>query len=213
LSSNTAKQLGINTEKSFVHMAGRKGWFVNTDTVLDALFKKALKETKKRNPDSSEDFLKETAEKIAVGALRYELEKVSPEKIIVFDINEALKLEGNAAPYLQYTYTRASSILRKANKIKDFESKYLKDQKEINVLKLLAKYPQILEEVLNELRPSFIANYLYELSDAFNSFYQSLPVLKSEKNLKNARLKLVDSVKTVLKTGLELLGIPILEKM
>jgi arginyl-tRNA synthetase len=213
LSSNTAKQLGIDTEKGFVHMAGRKGWFVNTDTVLDILFKKALEETKKRNPDSSEDFLKEVAEKIAVGALRYELEKISPEKIIVFDIDEALKLEGNAAPYLQYTYTRASSILKKIDKIKDFDANYLKDQKEINVLKLLAKYPDILEKAVKDLRPHYLANYLYELSDAFNQFYQSLPVLKSEENLRNARLKLVDSVKTVLKSGLYLLGIPIMEKM
>jgi len=213
LSAETAKQLGIEAKEKFVHMAGRKGLFINTDVVLNALFKKALEETKKRNPDASEDWLKETAEKIAVGALRYELEKVSPEKIIIFDMNEALKLEGNAAPYLQYTYTRASSILRKAEIAKEFDAKQLKDPKEMSVLKLLAKFPHIIERSVKDLRSYYIANYLYELSDVFNQFYQFLPVLKSEKELRNARLKLVESVKTVMKSGLYLLGIPVLEKM
>jgi len=148
-----------------------------------------------------------------VGALRYDLEKISPEKIIVFDLDEALKLEGNASPYLQYTYTRTSSILKKAETVKDFDAKQFKDPKELNVLKLLAKFPDIIEKSVKDLRPHYIANYLYELSDAFNKFYQFLPVLKSEKELKNARLKLVESVKTVMKSGLYLLGIPALEKM
>jgi len=213
LSAKTAKQLGIESKEKFVHMSGRKGLFINTDTVLDALFKKALEETKKRNSDTSEDWLKKIAEKIAVGALRYELEKVSPEKIIIFDMDEALKLEGNAAPYLQYTYTRTSSILRKAKSIKEFDAKQLKDPKEVSVLKLIAKFPNIIKQSANQYSPNVLTNYLFELAQDFNSFYQSLPVLKSEENLKNARLKLVDSVKTVLKTGLELLGIPILEKM
>jgi len=213
LSAKTAQQLGIEAKEKFVHMAGRKGWFINTDTVLDALFKKALEETKKRNLDASESWLKEIAEKIAVGALRYELEKVSPEKIIIFDLDEALKLEGNAAPYLQYTYTRTSSILRKAEIVKDFDAKQLKDPKEINVLKLLAKFPDIIEKSVKDLRPHYIASYLYELSDVFNQFYQFLPVLKSEEELRNARLKLVESVRTVLGNGLYLLGIPVMEKM
>jgi len=214
LSSKTAKQLGIDVGgKSFVHMAGRRGWVVNTDTVLDALFKKALEETKERNPDEKEEFLKETAEKIAVGALRYELEKVSPEKIIVFDMDEALRLEGNAAPYLQYTYTRASSILRKAETVKNFDAKLLKDPKETETLKLLAKYPDILEKSLKDLKLHYISNYIYELSVSFNLFYQFLPVLKAEGKLRDSRLKLVECVRTVLKSSLELLGIPLMEKM
>jgi len=128
-------------------------------------------------------------------------------------MNEALKLEGNAAPYLQYTYTRASSILRKAEIAKEFDAKQLKDPKEMSVLKLLAKFPHIIERSVKDLRSYYIANYLYELSDVFNQFYQFLPVLKSEKELRNARLKLVESVKTVMKSGLYLLGIPVLEKM
>jgi arginyl-tRNA synthetase len=214
LSPKTAKQIGVDVgEKSFIHMSGRKGWFVNTDNVLDVLFKKAFEETKKRHPDASYDLLRETAEKIAVGALRYELEKISPEKIIVFDMDDALKLEGNAAPYLQYTYTRASSILKKTETVKKFDANCLKDEKEIKLLKLLAKYPFILEKSSSDLQPHYISNYVYELSESFNLFYQFLPVLKAEGELRDARLKLVESVRNVLKSGLNLLGIPVMEKM
>lgn len=213
LSSKAAKKLGVETEEKFVHMAGRKGLFINADVVLDELFKKSFEETKNRNPNASEDWLKEVAEKIAVGALRYELEKISPEKIIVFDMDDALRLNGNAAPYLQYTCTRASSILSKTGKLKDFDARQFKDPMEINVLKLLSKFPDTIERSVKDLRPHYMANYLYDLSVAFNEFYQFLPVLKAEDKLKNARLKLVESVKIVLEIGLELLGIPILEKM
>jgi len=214
LSLNTAKQLDIEAEgKDFVHMSGRKGLFINTDIVLDMLFKKAYDETKKRNSDAEEDWLKETSEKIAVGALRYELEKISPQKTIIFDIDESLKLEGNSAPYLQYTYTRASSLLRKAGTPKEFDLSNLKDKKEINVLKLLALYPEIIEKSVNDLRPHYIASYLYDISNTFNQFYETIPVIISEEKFKNARIKLVESVRKVIESGLNLLGIPTMEKM
>ncbi|HDJ96820.1 MAG TPA: arginine--tRNA ligase, partial [Candidatus Aenigmarchaeota archaeon] len=107
LSRNTANKLGIEFDESkqFVHMSGRRGWFVNADILLDALYKKAYEETKKRNPKASKEFLQNVAEAIAVSTFRYEMLKVSPEKIIVFDIDDATKLEGDTAPYIQYAYT------------------------------------------------------------------------------------------------------------
>jgi len=214
LSPNTAKQIGIDAEgKDFVHMSGRKGLFINTDVVLEMIFKKAYEETKKRNPNGKEEWIKETAEKIAVGALRYELEKISPQKIIAFDVDEALKLEGNSAPYLQYTYTRACSLLKKAGPVKDYDLSNLKDEKEIKVLKLLALYPEVIEKTVNDLRPHYIANYLFELCNVFNQFYETVPVITSEEKVKGARIKLVESVKKIIKSGLGLLGIPTMEKM
>ncbi|NIM47565.1 MAG: arginine--tRNA ligase [Candidatus Aenigmarchaeota archaeon] len=193
-------------------MSTRKGELVLLRDFIKEVYEKALKEIEKRYPKLSKDEKEKRAKKVAVGAVRYSVVKVSPEKNVIFVWDEVLKFDGNTGPYLQYTYARANSILKKA-KIKHFDSKYLKDEKEKEILKLLSRYPQILEKVLKELKPHYVANYLYELSDAFNRFYQTLPVLNSEENLKNARLKLVDAVKTVLETGLKLLGIPILEKM
>jgi arginyl-tRNA synthetase len=216
LSSKTAKQLGIplETEKQFIHMAGRKGWFINTDIVLDALFNKAFEETKKRNLTMSEKELKDIAEKIAVSTLRYELVKISPEKTIVFDLEEALKLQGNTAPYLQYAYTRCCGILRKAEKWKSsfFEEELTIEEKEL--IKKLAEFPEVVGNSVKDLRPHYICNYAYELATIFDKFYESCPVLNAkEENQKNFRLTLVYSTKIILKTAFNLIGIEALEKM
>ena len=152
------------------------------------------------------------AKAIALGSIVYFIVKYSPEKTVNFSWDNALRFEGDTGPYLQYAYARASSILEKA-RIKKFDIKNLKDEKEIKVIKLLSKYPSVLEKSAIELKPHLLANYLYDLVDSFNEFYQSIPVLKAEEELRNARLKLVEAVKIVLGTGLGLLGIPILEKM
>ncbi len=192
-------------------MSTRKGELVLLEDFIDEAYEKALKEIEKRHPDLQAEKFKR-AKKVAVGAVRYSIVKVSPEKNVMFSWDEVLRFDGNTGPYLQYTYARANSILEKA-KIEDFNVKYLKDEIEIEILKLLSKYPQVLEKTLKELRPHFIANYLYGLADTFNKFYQSIPVLKSEENTRKARLKIVESVKFVLGTGLEVLGVPILKKM
>jgi len=193
-------------------MSTRKGKLILLEYFIKEAYEKSLKEIEKRYPELSKEEKDTRAKKVAVGAVRYNIIKITPEKNVMFDWNEVLRFDGNTGAYLQYTYARANSILKKA-KLEKFDAKYLKDEKEKEILKLLSKYPQILEKVLDELKPHHIANYLYELADAFNRFYQSLPVLKSEKELRNARLKLVESVKTVMKSGLYLLGIPALEKM
>jgi arginyl-tRNA synthetase len=193
-------------------MSARKGHMVLWDDILGEGFKRSLDEVEKRWKKLSKEEKEKRAESIALGSIVYFIVKYSPEKLVNFSWENALRFEGNTGPYLQYTYARANSILKKA-KIEDFDAKHLEDEKEIEILKLLSKYPSTLEKCVKELRPHFLANYLYELSDAFNKFYQSLPVLKAEENIRSARLKLVESVKIVLKSGLELLGIPILEKM
>jgi len=216
LSPKTAQQLGIPVEgeKEFIHMAGRKGWFINTDVVLDALFKKTLEETKKRNPDMKENEIKEIAEKLAVSTLRYELTKVSPEKIIVFDLSEALKLEGNTGPYLQYAHTRCCSILRKAMKWKPTFSEEKISIQEKDLIKKLALFQEVVESSAKDLRPHYICNYAYELATTFDKFYESCPVLQAEtENQRNFRLTLVYSTKIVLRNALSLIGIEALEKM
>jgi arginyl-tRNA synthetase len=216
LSTKTAQQMGIAIEedKEFVHMAGRKGWFVNTDVTLDALFKKTLEETKKRNPTMNEKELKEIAEKIAISTLRYELTKISPEKIIVFDLDDALKLEGNTGPYLQYAHTRCCGILEKAGKWKPGFSAEKISEQEKELMKTLMNFPEIVENAAKDLKPHYICNYAYELATILDKFYELCPVLKAEtEQQKNFRLSLVQATKIVLSNALNLVGMEALEKM
>jgi len=96
---------------------------------------------------------------------------------------------------------------------KKYSADLLKDNYEIVLMKLLAKYPDVLERCANDLRPHYLATYLHDLADAFNKFYEALPVLKAEKNIMAARLRLVNACATVLRSGLALLGIKAIEKM
>jgi len=192
-------------------MSARKGHMILWDDLLKEGFERALKEVETRwKLDKKEK--ERRANAIALGSIVYFIVKYSPEKIVNFSWENALRFDGDTGPYLQYTYARANSILNKA-KAKKFDIKNLKDEKEIKIIKLLSKYPSILEKSSKELKPHILANYLYDLAEAFNLFYQLLPVLKAEENLKNSRLKLVESVRAVLKSGLQLLGIPVIEKM
>ena len=196
-------------------MSARKGHYVLWDDMVEEGNEKALEEIKKRWPDLKDEEKKRRAETIALGAIVYFINKYAPEKTVNFTWEQALSFEGDTGPYLQYTYARAGAILRKAEKkIGKFDAKNLADAREIAVLRMLARYPFILEKAAKELRPHYLADYLHGLADAFNNFYQNVPVLKAEtEGQKNARLKLVESVKTVLKSGLHLLGIEAPEEM
>jgi arginyl-tRNA synthetase len=193
-------------------MSARKGHMILWNDIIEEGFKRALQEVENRWKLTDKEKEKR-ANAIALGSIVYFIVKYSPEKIVNFSWENALRFEGDTGPYLQYTYARANSILGKAGKVKSFDTKNLKDEKELKIIKLMSKYPEILEKSAKELRPHFLANYLYDLADAFNEFYQFLPVLKSEEKLKNARLKLVEAVRMIFKSGLYLLGIPVLEKM
>jgi arginyl-tRNA synthetase len=194
-------------------MSARKGWMVLWDDIMEEGHKKSLEEIERRWKGLEEEEKNKRAEAITLSSIIYFILKYSPEKIVNFSWNRALKFEGDTGPYLQYTYARSNSILRKAEKVKDFDAKLLKDEREIRILKLLAKYPEILERCAKELRPHYLAGYLHELADSFNEFYQNVPVLKAEKSLRDVRLKLVESVRNVLRGGLTLLAIPIVEHM
>ena len=194
-------------------MSARKGHMILWDDILKEGSEKALREVENRWKALSKEEKEKRAESIALGSIIYFIVKYSPEKIVNFSWENALNFEGDTGPYLQYTYARANSILDKANKVKNFDLKNLKDKKEFKIIKLLSKYPDILEKSAKELRPHYLANYLHDLTDAFNEFYQSLSVLKVEEKLRTSRLKLVESVRIVLKNGLYLLGIPVMEKM
>ena len=137
--------------------------------------------------------------------------KQNSNKNIIFKKEDALSFEGDTGPYLLYSYARASSILKKAkpkNKKLKLSSLTLEETK---LVKKLSQFPEIILNSYNNLNPSLIANYSYQLAQIFNEFYHACPVIGNEKEF--FRLRLVEAFRKVLKNSLELLGIEAIEEM
>lgn len=215
LSTRDAVKLGYRPEggEQMVHMSGRKGLYLKADQMLDMLKERAAGETRKRHPDWSDERVWEVAEKIAVGALRYALVKPDPDKLIVLDTSEMLRLEGNTGPYLQYTYARACRILEKSEGRSSSEAPGELSEEEKRVLRKIASFPLVVEEAGRMLLPKNIANYAYDLASEFNNFYEHIPVLQAPKKVREFRLGIVESFKTTLANAMRLLGVPVLEEM
>jgi arginyl-tRNA synthetase len=216
LSSDTASSLGIDIgERQSVHMSGRKGIYVNADYVLDTLHAKALEEVKSRNSDLADPQAHAIAEEIAISAIRYNMIKQDLDKIITFDVKESLSLEGDTGPYLQYAYARSQRILEKSGQAIDNNAKFdlLMQEPEVALIKEIGKLDLVVEDSAKSLAAKSIARYAYSLATAFNVFYEKVPVLKAEGDVRAARLALVKAFGTALKNALELLGITALEKM
>ncbi len=194
-------------------MKSREGQVILYEDLKEKMLEAARKITRVKNPKLSKSELEKTARIVALGALKYDMVKVSPEKTIVFDWERALSFEGNNAPYLQYTHARCCSILRKAGKRPAYDASALNGEKEVAVIKKLSAFPELVGKAGREMRPHYIATYTYELCDTFNEFYQFVPVIKAEKKEMAARLALVDAVRITLRNALELLGIEAPGKM
>jgi arginyl-tRNA synthetase len=196
-------------------MSTRTGKFISIDELLTNAFKEAKRVVSEKMPEYSEKLKEEIAKKVAVGALKYAMVKVSPEKTYAFKIKDALKFEGNTAPYIQYTFARACSILRKSGmkEIKKFDASLMKHPYEVGLIKMISEFPDVVQKSSRDFRPHYIANYAYNLATKFNEFYQYMPVLHAQENMRFARLALVKSVSIVLKNSLGLLGIEAPERM
>lgn len=195
-------------------MSSREGKAVILDEVIDKLEKKVYEEIEKRAQNLSEREKREIAEAVGIGALKYAIVKVEPEKMITFEWERMLKLEGDTGPYLQYAHTRCAGILRKAGKWKsNFKTEEISEE-EKNLIKTLMLFPKVVENAAKELKPNYICNYAYELATLFDKFYEKVPVIKAESEEKrNFRLTLVKATKKVLASCLELIGIKPLERM
>jgi len=206
---------------SFVSLPGgkmstRKARVVYLDELIDECVSRAYEEVKKRRGDElSEKKMKDIAEIIGVGALRYNIIKVQPEKDIVFKWEEALNFEGNASPFIQYSHARACSILKKkSDEIKNIDSSVLTHESEYKLVKKIAEFPIVIDETCESFKPHIITSYLFETASLFNAFYRDCPVLsEKDKKLRLSRLALVDSTRIVLSNGLNLLGIVSPEEM
>ena len=195
-------------------MSSREGKVILLDEVIKKLTEMAYKEIEKRKKKIAEKEKKKIAEAVGIGALKYAILKIEPEKTITFDWEKMLKLEGDTGPYLQYAHTRCAGILRKAKKWKPIFKTENLSESEKNLIKTLARFSKVVEEAGRDLRPHYICNYAYQLTTIFDGFYETNPVLKAESEEKRRfRLTLVKSTKIVLCKCLKLLGIEPLERM
>jgi arginyl-tRNA synthetase len=192
-------------------MSTRAGKFVSADDLITEIRKRAFDEVTARRPELEEETRKAIAASVGLAAIRYDIVKVSPEKSTVFDWKEALDFERQSGPYIQYAHARACSILDKAGTFTEYYD--LETEQEIILAKQIAKFPQVIERVVTELRPHILATYARELADTFNTFYHFEPVLKSEGKIRDRRLTLVKAVQNTLKESLETLGIDAIRSM
>ena len=203
-------------------MKSREGTVVDADDLLDSLHEEALKAIQEKGRDEILDSPDEVAEKVALAALHYYLLQVNPVKDMLFNPEESLSFNGDTGPYLQYMGARISSIIHKAQE-KGIEQSSSPDDlallthtSEWALIKALSRYPEVVFKAAEELDPSVMASYLYELCRAFSAFYRDCPILSlSEENisLAKARLCLSNCTLTVLKDAMNLVLVPFLEKM
>ncbi len=207
-----------------VDFSGREGTWIgySCDDVLDKAEDLAREEVAKRNPDESEEFKDRVAAQIGTGAVRYHLLKTSPDRKITFRWEDALDFNGDAAPYLQYSYARAQRILEKSDGNASANLGLLAAEAEFALVKAIAKFPEEVLEVVRGLikqasgtsfNTNRITSYCYNLATLFSRFYDSCPVLKSDPETKAARLQLVRAFKITMGNCLRLLGIPVVERM
>ncbi|MBU6447717.1 arginine--tRNA ligase, partial [Patescibacteria group bacterium] len=195
-------------------MSSRGGNVVSADDLLEMTKEKVLAtmQASQKVKGSADDSA--LVEDIAFGAIKYGYLKYDRNTKIYFDLDETIAIEGNTGPYLQYTNARIKSILEKAGKFKQAAPDALQDESELLLARHLLHYDHTVATAAREFRPNLLCNYLLELAQKFNLFYDRVSVLNADNaKQKQARLNLLVSVSNVFKNGLALLGIKAPEKM
>lgn len=193
----------------------RSGEIIRLSDLLNEAEQRAFDAVTEKSPDLSEDDRREIARVVGIGAIKYADLSGNRQSDYVFSWDNMLALVGNTAPYLLYAYTRIRSIFRKleGESIEPPASFSLGQAEEVALAKHLLRFGLVLEQVIDECRPNFLCNYLYELAGFFGSFYENCPVLQAEGEVRAQRLALCDLAGRVLKTGLETLGLETTERM
>lgn len=193
----------------------RSGDTVSLQDVLDEAIERAARVVEEKSPDMPEEEKKRVAEVVGIGAVKFAELSQNRMTDYVFNWDKMLALQGDTAPYLQNSYVRVRSIFRKLDGGPlDWSAPIqLSEDAEIHLARLLARYGEVVPQVLDDCRPNMLAAYLFDLARAFHSFYEACPVLKSEGTVRHSRLALCELTARTLKHGLGLLGIQLPDRM
>jgi arginyl-tRNA synthetase len=222
------EKLGYSWAKSCYHlsygmvdlpsgkMKSREGTAVDADDLMEDMYQnaKSIAEELGKIDVSKNNESKELNETVGMGALKYFMLKVDPKKRMLFDPKESIDFNGNTGPFIQYTYARIQSILRKnTGNIKIDEDSDITDKERALIITLLA-FPKTIQEAANSFSPALIANYVYEIVKDFNSYYQSTPILGADStSIISFRVALSQQVAKVIKLSMSLLGINVPQRM
>ena len=199
-------------------MSSRQGNSFTFLELTNLVNNKLAEHLKKYEDEWTTDEVEDIKRKLAVGAIKYGMLSSDPKKDIVFEPEDWIRFDGNSGPYLMYSYSRCQSILNKGKELGHSPSlknlHHLRSDVEGELIFQLYKFNTMAEVALNQFKPSFLCNYLYELAKIFSQLYVQIPVLKdATKEEIEARLSLINSFSTVLHKGLELIGITPPQKM
>ncbi len=199
-------------------MKSREGTVVDADDLMQEMVETAQTRTEElgKVEGFSEDEKKQLYYNIGMGALKYFLLKVEPQKRLLFDPKESIDFQGHTGPFIQYTHARIKSLLTKGNYQinSDIQQPSIMKPSELDLVQLLDQFPIIIENSANAFSPAQLANYIYEIAKAYNKFYHEESILKSDDQVeKEFRLKLSASTAFVIERGMKLLGITVPERM
>ena len=225
-------KLGFKWGKDLVHfsygmvelpsgkMKSREGTVVDADDLIAKMIEDAYQVSREmgKNEDIPEEEAREIARKVGLGALKYFILKVDARKNMLFNPAESIDFNGNTGPFIQYTYARIQSVLRKAQSAQDNlgiqNIQVDLSEKEVELIQKMNDFGEVVEQAGKDYSPSGIANYCYELTKVFNQFYHDFSILNEPDEQKKAvRLMLAKNVAKILSEGMGLLGIEMPERM
>lgn len=221
-------KLGFSWGKDLIHfsygmvelpngkMKSREGTVVDADELMDEMIATARKMSEGRLKGVPEEEMDDVYRIIGLGALKYFILKVDPRKNMLFNPQESIDFNGNTGPFVQYTYARIRSVLRKsdeADAATDITA-YEPNEKEIEIIQRIADFPSVVSEAGRTYSPALIANYVFELAKGYNQFYHDYSILKEENGVARAfRLLLSRTVADIIRRGFSLLGVEVPERM
>ncbi len=226
-------KLGFEWGKSLVHfsygmvelpegkMKSREGTVVDADDLMEEMIESARETSQElgKLDNCTPEEIESIVCMVGLGSLKYFILKVDPRKNMTFNPKESIDFNGNTGPFIQYTHARIKSVLRKAieqnidfSKVVDVQQNI--SEKESYLVQLLTEYPAVVRQAGDEFSPALIANYIYDLVKEYNQFYHDFTILKEENpNTKQFRLVMSESIASVIKSGMNLLGIDVPERM